>query len=118
MSKARGRNLALEQKWRECISRQAGSGLSIRAFCQQQVLNVYQFHFWKGELRRRDQGKTGQSCPSAASPAFVQLHTLPVTSTQSPIELQLTGDRRLLLRSGCDLQLFSRVLGILEGKPC
>jgi hypothetical protein len=108
MSKSKGRNLALERKWRRILRRQRASELSIRAFCREQSLSEAGFHFWKRQLRERD-GQRPQS------PAFVELQAM---AEPSPIELVLGGDRRLLLRGGCDLQLLCRVIGALEAQPC
>ena len=109
MANGRVRDLALERRWRGIVDRQRRSGLTIRAFCRGEALTATAFGFWKRELRRRDQ---------QTSAAFVELApvatVVAATAAEVPIELQV-GDRRLLLRPGCDLELLGRAVRTLEG---
>jgi hypothetical protein len=38
-------------QWRALIEQQSESGLSVRAFCQQQALNEVSFYAWRRRLR-------------------------------------------------------------------
>jgi len=48
------RNVDQERRWRERIKRQAGSGLTVRAFCRREKLSEPSFHAWRRTLRQRD----------------------------------------------------------------
>lgn len=49
------RDPAKELFWRRMMDLWQDSGLTIRAFCQQQNLTNDSFYFWRAELARRDQ---------------------------------------------------------------
>jgi transposase-like protein len=103
----------LESRWREYVRQQSHSGLSIRAFCRRHDLSAVQFDFWKRQIKARDR----ESAVSSFRPSFVQLSS-PAPAGSPPIELELSGGLRLLLRSGCDLQLLARIIQTLEPRPC
>jgi len=43
-----------EAHWRKALAQWAESGLTQTAFCREQGLSLSAFHWWKGELARRD----------------------------------------------------------------
>src|SRR4051795_6787070 len=43
-----------EQFWRRTIAAHARSGLSVRAFCQREGLESWNFHWWRRAIDRRD----------------------------------------------------------------
>lgn len=47
MAKTRARNQERESHWREVITRQQRSGLSVRAFCGREGIHESGFHYWK-----------------------------------------------------------------------
>jgi hypothetical protein len=57
------RDRGLERAWRQRVRRQASSGLSVRAFCEQQGLAESAFYFWRQELKRR----AAESCDAVIS---------------------------------------------------
>jgi hypothetical protein len=82
---ARGeRDPARERQWRERMAEWQGSGLSIREFCSRQGLTEPTFHYWKRELRAREEAaesarRTAAKRPPATSsrPTFVPVTVLP-----------------------------------------
>lgn len=60
------RDVALERRWRERVARWEASGLSVRAFCRQRGLTEPTFHYWKRELRSRDQATSTAAAKSSA----------------------------------------------------
>ncbi len=46
---------AKERFWRRTIKRWERDDLTIRAFCEQEQLSAASFHWWRGELKKRDQ---------------------------------------------------------------
>lgn len=66
---ARGqRDPKRERFWREALRRQAGSGLTVRAFCARERMAETAFHAWRRILLQRD--AEGRPAPAPA-PAFV-----------------------------------------------
>jgi transposase-like protein len=123
----RGRDPKKESYWRERLSHQTRSGLTVRAFCEREALKETAFYFWRREIRCRDRPAVGRQ-----TPAFVEVHSAPVAAVvaaarpepvegvehASPLELVFPGDRRLLIRAGCDAALLARVVAVLEGRSC
>lgn len=52
--KGPGRDLNRERAWRELVDRQRQSGLSVRGFCQRELVSEGSFYAWRRELLRRD----------------------------------------------------------------
>jgi hypothetical protein len=83
------RDPVLERQWRERVANWQASGLSVRAFCVTNGLTEPTFHFWKRELRARDQAmassprrptKSPPATSPAAHPKFVPLTVLPAAT--------------------------------------
>jgi transposase-like protein len=141
----RGRDPKKESYWRERLSHQTQSGLTVRAFCERETLKESAFYCWRREIRRRDRQATGRQTPALA---FVEVHAAPMPAAiaavehacreparpdfgqlsrvkpvegvehEAPLELVFPGDRRLLIRGGVDAALLARVLAVLEGRSC
>jgi transposase len=132
-----------ESFWRQLVSRQSRSGLTVRTFCEREALKETAFYFWRKEIQRRDRQSTARRTPALS---FVELHAAALppavaptsvapVDRETPLELLLPGDRRLLIRGGCDAGLLQRVVAALapvslpcgdavnllsakEGRPC
>ncbi len=128
----RGRDPKKESYWRERLSHQTRSGLTVRAYCEREALKESAFYFWRREIRRRDRQAVGRQ-----TPAFVEVRAAPMPAAvaaarpepacpgpvegverDSPLELVFPDHRRLLIRAGCDATLLARVVAVLEGRPC
>ena len=104
------RNRKKEAGWRKHIRAQAGSGLSIEAYCRQHDLRAYGFYWWRRELSRRD-----------AQPPLRRATFVPVTvATQPPvpagtgrIEIILSGGRRVRVMGSVDKRMLADVLAVL-----
>jgi hypothetical protein len=141
-ARRRGRDPKKESDWRERLSDQARSGLTVRAFCEREALKETAFYFWRREIGRRDRQAVRRRTPALA---FVEVHAAPKPAAvgaarpdfgefsrvepvrpqpvegadhDSPLELVFSDHRRLLIRPGCDATLLARVLAVLEGRPC
>ena len=130
----RGRDPKKESFWRERLSHQTRSGLTVRAFCEREALKETAFYFWRREIRRRDHRAISQT-PALA---FVEVHAAPAPAAavehavgarvarEAPLELVFPDCRRLLIRADCDAALLARVVAVLapmslskrEAKPC
>jgi hypothetical protein len=91
------------------------SGLSVRAFCEEQGFSQPSFYAWRRTLAERD----------AAAVPFVPVRV--TAETQAPskadgsagaVELVLNDGRRLRMGPGFDGPTLKRLLGLLEeGRP-
>ena len=126
------RDAALERAWRERLARQAASGLTIRAFCEQEGLPPHQFSWWQRQLRIRD----GQMTPAKKKPAkrvkrkakrsnaptaakqFLPVEVTPPKMRSTSIEIVLDQPPRVAVTAGFDPQVLAEVLRVLEKAKC
>ena len=104
-----------EQFWRRMMRLWRSSGLSVRAFCEEQGFSQPSFYAWRRTLAERD----------AAAVPFVSVRV--AAEPQAPskadgsagaVELVLNDGRRLRVGPGFDGPTFKRLLELLEeGRP-
>jgi hypothetical protein len=125
---ARGqRDPAREQQWRERVAQWQSSGLSARAFCVRHGLTEPTFHYWKRELRARDEAaesaqRTAPKRPPATSsrPTFVPVTVLPGTTFS--VEVRCPSGHVVCLPE-CDAASLASLFAALdlqarEARPC
>ncbi len=77
--------------WRRVLRRQAGSGLSIRAWCRQQDLREPSFYWWRRKLARRD--------GAAPPPTLLRVRVdVPLLATRVELDVRSPPDRDLSQR--------------------
>jgi transposase-like protein len=105
-----------QEFWRDAISRQPGSGLSIRGYCRRHRLQEARFYFWRRELSRR-------GVSAKPDPAFVPVRVTaeqPATAGQSAerpggcIEIVLGRGRQVRVHGPVDRQSLIEVLAALR----
>jgi hypothetical protein len=101
-----------EAFWRSMVRGQAGSGLSVRAWCRKHHLNEAGFYAWRKELARRE----AERCEPAFVPVRVTEDAPAVAS--GPIEIVLTSGRRVRVSGPVDRQMLADVLAVLEEGGC
>ena len=87
MAKLR-RDAEKERSWREVLSRQASSGLSVRAFCLREQLSEASFSAWRRTLAGRDGNK---------APSFVPVVVSDQPTSGTSIAIELVGGHVLKL---------------------
>lgn len=105
-----------EARWRRIVQGQAGSGLSIQAYCAKHGVQTPAYYWWRAELARRD----------AAQPpvAFVPVRVVaeePAPAEDGHLEILLPGGRQVRIRGRVDKQALADVLAVLatgEASPC
>jgi hypothetical protein len=116
------RSAARERFWRQQVSRQTRSKLTVREFCAQAGLSGPSFYAWRRELSQRDSGArlaeaTAHTEPSAAPSSA---NFLPVTigpAAAGPIEVVLPSG--LVIRVPAqDAATLRTVLELLEPRSC
>ena len=85
-----------EQTWRELVTQQVDSGVSVQAFCERERLNVNTFYGWRSKLRTRtavNAGKASVSTAKVSDPAggFIDLGSLEDSASRYEIRLDLGG---------------------------
>jgi hypothetical protein len=118
-----------EQFWRRTIADQARSGLSVRAFCEQEGLEPWNFHWWRQTLARRDRevppARTVRR-PNSMAELPVPAAFLPVRVVQdaaslaatTPIEIVLPAGPTVRVTKGFDPMALDAVLSVLEARRC
>ena len=106
------RDLAKERRWRETLTRQAASGLSVRAFCRQEKLAESAFYAWRRIVAERD----AAAKPARQASAFVPLSVIEPASRETAIEIALAGGRTLRLPPAITAERLAEVVQALEGR--
>jgi hypothetical protein len=109
MARVKGRGHTKEKFWRRAMQRQAGSGLSIRAWCRRQHLREASFYWWRRQLARRE----------AQAPALVPVRVTaerPGTEAldTARMEIHLPGAYRVCLAGAVDREALRDVLAVLN----
>jgi len=127
-----------EAYWRQALAEWSGSGVSKVAFCRERGLSPSAFHWWKGELVRRDAARGSRpSSPSPvkggetkARPAFVAVRVAEGAvdgaavrlraggGVEGAVEVVLGKGRRVRVGSGFDGEVLAAVVRVLEAMPC
>lgn len=101
MSKARRirRGVAV---WQQLVSRQGGSGLSVREFCRRERINAVLFYRWRGKLGRpkRDAQPQIGAREAATLAPFIDLGPLGASTTRCEVRLEFGGGVVLTLARG------------------
>jgi len=103
---------ALEQTWRERVTRFQTSGLSVRDFCRGEGLSEPSFYSWRRTITERDAARAAPN-----TPAFIPLHVRPDPASPA-LELVLRSGYVLRIPPGCDPEHLRAVVAALEAAPC
>ena len=105
-----------EARWRRIVQGQAGSGLSIQAYCAQHRVRTPAYFWWRAELARRDAAQP----PATFVPVRVVAEE-PVPVENGHLEILLPGGRQVHVRGHVAKQALADVLAVLatvEAAPC
>ena len=106
-----------ESFWRRHIASCESSGMSAAGYCRAQRISVSGYHWWKGELKRRD-ARAAQEV-TVMTPHFAEVRLAPAEADDTPlIEMALAGNRRVGVRPGFDAATLAEVVRVLEGLEC
>jgi len=108
------RSAAKEACWRERLQNQAGSGLSVRAFCRREGVSEPSFYSWRRELDKRDRQRTARSAAGANHRAagLVAVDVVGVLGTEAMLEIAVAGGVVIRLREDVPAGTLQRVLSV------
>jgi putative transposase len=91
-----GRERRSESTWREIVSRQAESGLSVQAFCEREGIKAASLYGWRSRLQREAQDKSAPRVPRKVRPEkstgeFIDLGALSSSRSRFEVRLDLGG---------------------------
>ena len=96
---------AKSEYWRERITEQERSGMSVQRFCQEQGLTEQSFYLWRKRLRKQQPMR------------FAVVETGPAQQqsvTETGLELVLATGERLRISAGVDPTVLRTVLEVLR----
>ncbi len=93
--------------WRQQVSEQERSGLTVRAWCEQARVNEHSFYNWRARLRRA-------SPPIRFALVETQGTATPAATNHAAIELTLATGERLRIGAGVDEATVRTVLAALR----
>jgi hypothetical protein len=99
--KARART----ELWRERITEQGRSGVSVKEFCKEQGISAWSFYDWRKRLR-----EAGPVRFALVQRAPVQ----PASAVAAPLEVILLSGERVRIGSGVEAATLRMVLGVLR----
>ena len=126
----KSRDPVKEQFWRRTIAVHARSGLSIRAYCQREGLESWNFHWWRRAIDRRDcevpsartvapaNSTNDLPAPSAFLPVRVVQDGADTIAATTPIEIVLPAGPTVRVTKGFDPVALHAVLSVLEARRC
>ena len=101
-----------EGYWRRHVAARERSGQSVRGYCRSQGISEAGYHFWKRELKLRDD--RAELRGSASAFAEVRVTAAP----DALIEIACAGSRRVRVHPGFDEETLGRVLAVVERAGC
>jgi len=113
---ARGdRSVSKEQFWRGIVQRWQRSGLTVRAFCDEQGLSEQSFYFWRRTLAERDRRAVTHA--TEPGPAFVPVRVASPPAA-SALEVVVGAGRVVRVSPGFDAATLRDLLAVLEAPSC
>jgi hypothetical protein len=111
-----GRDTGKDRFWRGLLKRQAGSRLSVRAFCERERLTESAFYAWRRTIQERD----AHPLRTKQQPAFLPLVVRESAAfgdrqdSRAAIEITLAGDRVLRLPGSIEPRRLAAIVAALD----
>ncbi len=108
--------------WTQVLQEHTGSGLSVRAFCQERHLAEHSFYWWRRQLRGTTPRARRSRCGERRARAgFVEVVATdrPAAPAWSGITLHVDGRLHVVVERGFDTATLRAVLAAVAGAtPC
>ena len=111
---ARKRSAEKESQWQELLTRQAESGLSVRAFCEQEGISENSLYFWRRELPKRKRRKSQVARKRSETTAALEFIPVRVNGHSANMELMHPLGYQIRFDGSVDPVMLRQVLDILE----
>jgi transposase-like protein len=98
-----------EATWRRLLAKHGASGLSVRAFCQQEKLSESMFYAWRRTIHQRN-----REASRAPQPAFLPAVVTPELPSEGSIAVELAGGRVLRLPESICVERLAQLVQALE----
>ena len=112
---ARKRSSEKESQWQDLVERQAESGLSVRAFCEQEGVSENSLYFWRRELPKRKRRKRhvarGRTGTTTTTLDFIPVQ---VSGSSASMELVHPLGYQIRIDGRVDPVMLRQLLDILE----
>jgi len=109
---SRQRDLAKATRWRGILKRHATSGLSVRAFCQQEQVTESSFYAWRRTLAKR----VSTVRPASKAPAFVPAVMTDEPPRDTSISIELAGRHVLRFPESISVTRIAELVRALESR--
>ena len=116
---ARKKNVEKELYWRELVTRQAVSGLSIQQFCENEGVSRPSFYAWRRRLREgEDNGTMARESRPGEDERGGKREFISLKLLESPCGLEIIHPRGYQVRvtGGVDVHALRQVLDVLDGR--
>ncbi len=102
-------------RWREILWRQAGSGLSVAAFCRRSRIPQASFYAWRRKLRNAPAFTQDAPALTEDAAAFTEVCVAPESGPVTRgLQLVLSGGRSIMVRPGFDRATLLALVEALE----
>jgi hypothetical protein len=93
--------------WTKVIAEQEAAGQTVKAFCGERGLSLYNFYFWRRQLRQTESAPQFALVRTKAAP--------PATAGAPPLELVFATGERLRIGKGVDAATLRLTLAAIRG---
>ena len=100
-----------EKKFIELYQRHKNSGLSVEAFCENEIIAPSTFYYWRKKLK--DKNRLPGFIPvviDSKPSSMVPQHSLPVKEGDSNIEIELPDGIIIRLKNGYDFSMIKSLI--------
>ncbi len=111
---ARKRSAEKESQWQDLVDRQAESGLSVRAFCEQEGVSEKSLYFWRRELPRRKRRKRQFARGKSSTTTAIDFIPVQVSGLAAGMELVHPLGYQIRIDGRVDPVMLRQLLDILE----
>jgi hypothetical protein len=87
-----------ETEWRDRLARQTASGLSVRAFCERELVSTWAFYQWRSRLVKRSRKPVATSADGSAAAPFIEVNTVCAAEGSDRVDPRLRKDRRFEIK--------------------
>ena len=108
------RDAEKESQWQDVVERQAESGLSVRAFCEQEGVSENSLYFWRRELPKRMRRKRQVARGKSETTPSLDFIPVQVSGRSASMELVHPLGYQIRIDGRVDPVMLRQLLDVLE----